>query len=327
MLILCGGVNAFFVLSAFFLVQKQWMKETVDIKAQFQHRIHRLYPPYIVVILIAAVYAILRKRAPYDIISHLLSIQNFQWMITGYISAMQPMTAHTWTLSIEVWCGIVWLFLLRFVPKEHFKIAMWGMLLLGICYRVLMIFLKANVYVVSLCPIAYFDAFACGALLAVRVQEHINSQNNSIILIIGGLTGILISIAIIACNNQVSYLQGYQLLASPEKYLCNWFTGNIYFFITLLATGIIGLLILYDKSKVRQMGKVEKIFVMLGNFSYFLYLFHWPILFVVKKFTKEWVITFPVTFVGSVLMAIIFNKLYLKIKMMTTEGLGHDSII
>ena len=75
------------------------------------------------------------------------------------------------------------------------------------------------------------------------------------------------------------------------------------------------------------MGKVEKIFVMLGNFSYFLYLFHWPILFVVKKFTKEWVITFPVTFVGSVLMAIIFNKLYLKIKMMTTEGLGHDSII
>lgn len=127
-----GGVEAFFVISAFFLVKKHWGTDTLHVKDQFVHRIKRLYPPYVAVLLVAALFALLKKTIPVDLITHLLSGQNFQWMMTGYSSPMQPMTAHTWTLSIEVWTGLVWLLLLRYLTKKQFNYAMYGMLLLGI---------------------------------------------------------------------------------------------------------------------------------------------------------------------------------------------------
>ena len=116
-----GGVEAFFVISAFFLVQKCWGNQNLNVKNQFKHRITRLYPPYIAVLIVAVMYALLMKRMPFDLVTHLLSAQNFQWMITGYHSAMQPITAHTWTLSIEVWSGLVWLLLLKGLSKVRFK--------------------------------------------------------------------------------------------------------------------------------------------------------------------------------------------------------------
>lgn len=183
-----GGVEAFFVISAFFLVRKYWGSDTINVKKQFKHRITRLYPPYVVVLIVAALYALLMKAIPFDLMTHLLSAQNFQWMITGYKSAMQPMTAHTWTLSIEVWGGLIWLLLLKWLSRNCFKNAMYGFLLLGIIYRVATIVCGADVWVVSLCPLAHFDAFACGSLLAIGIREK-KADLKVTILGLLGLTG------------------------------------------------------------------------------------------------------------------------------------------
>lgn len=129
-------------------------------KKQFVHRITRQYSPYVVVLIVAALYTLLKKAIPIDLITHLLSVQNFQWMITGYKSAMEPMTSHTWTLSIEGWTGLVWLLLLRYLNPKQFKYSMYGMLIIGILYRSLTIIYGCDEYVVSLCPIAHFDSFA-----------------------------------------------------------------------------------------------------------------------------------------------------------------------
>lgn len=283
---------------------------TIDVIKQFRHRIVRLYPQYIAVLVVAVLYALLKKAIPYDVITHLLCAQNIQWMVTGYSSVMQPMTAHTWTLSIEVLGGLVWLFLLRNISKERFCIVMWGMLILGVVYRTMTILLGCNVWIVSLCPIAHFDAFALGSLLAIKVR--VNKVTKRVVwgLSLLGLGGILASIFVIAENNQVSLLAGYKLLSSSKNYLGNWFTGNIYLFISWFAVGIVGLLFLHDESTDKPIGVLGKLFVALGDNSYAFYLFHWPVLVILQRFIENWWITFPVVFVVTVVAAIFFDKVY-----------------
>ena len=217
-----GGVEAFFVISAFFLVKKYWGTDELNVKKQFVHRITRLYPPYVVVLMIAALYALLTKVIPFDLVTHLLSGQNFQWMITGYKSSMQPMSAHTWTLSIEVWTGLVWLLLLRYLNQKQFKYSMYGMLLTVILYRTLAVIFGCDVYIVSLCPIAHFDAFACGSLLAMGCRrEKIDKKIG--LLCLPGLAAIVACVCVIAVNNDILLWQGYLLLSSSKNYLNNWY--------------------------------------------------------------------------------------------------------
>lgn len=300
-----GGVEAFFVISAFFLVRKYW-GNTLEIKNQFKHRIARLYPPYIAVLIVASLYVLLRKLIPYDVVTHLLSAQNFQWMITGYKSPIQPMTAHTWTLSIEVWCGIVWLFLLKLLSKKQFKIAMYVMLAVGIGYRLLTIIAGAGVYVISLCPIAHFDAFACGSLLAIGVQSKRIDKRVGLVSIIG-VVGIIACIISISIRNNLGIIEGYKRLHSSSNYLNNWFTGNIYLFISLFTVGLVGLLYLHDNEKQENSDYKKGVFVALGDNSYTLYLFHWPIMILLNHFAVEWMVTFPITLIISIVATLVFN--------------------
>lgn len=315
-----GGVEAFFVISTFFLVRKYWGKESISVKEQFKHRMTRLYPPYIIVLILAVFYALLKKNIPLDLLTHLLSSQNFHWMITDYQSAMQPMTAHTWTLSIEIWGGLLWLLLLKYLSKEQFKKTMYAFLLIGIIYRVVTIVYGANVWIVSLCPLSHFDAFSIGSLLAIGVEEKKVDWKIGILSVVGGV-GIIACIIWLSYSNGVGIIEAYQLLSSSKNYLNSWFTGNIYLFISLLTSGIVGLLYLRDEKRNDEIGKVEQVFVKLGDNSYVLYLFHWPILAVLKRLTHHWGSLLFGTLVVSIVAAIIFNWLNSKINKKRLGGI------
>ena len=304
-----GGVEAFFVISAFFLVRKYWGGGSISVKDQFKHRITRLYPPYVAVLIVAALYALLMRAIPFDLVTHLLSAQNFQWMITGYKSSMQPMTAHTWTLSIEVWGGLTWLLLLKWLSKDQFRKTMYAMLVVGITYRVVTVLIGADVWIISLCPLAHFDAFACGSLLAIGIKEDKVDWKIGTLGILG-LGGIVGCITWIAHTNGINWVAAYQLLSSSKNYLNNWFTGNIYLFISLLTTFMVGLLYLHDEQKSSGVGTIGRAFVRLGDYSYVLYLFHWPILVVLKRLVHHWGVLLPLTFIISIGAALIFNMLY-----------------
>ncbi len=315
-----GGVEAFFVISAFFLVRKYWGSQTLNVKDLFRHRIERLYPPYIAVLIVAALYALLKKAIPFDLATHLLATQNFQWMITDYQSAMQPMTAHTWTLSIEVWCGLFWLLLLKGLSKTHFKKTMYVFLLIGIVYRVTTIVCGADVWSVSLCPLAHLDAFACGSSLAIRVKEKRTDKRIGFLGLIG-LAGIIVCVYLMSRANGISLVDAYRLLSLSKNYLNHWFTGNIYLFISLLTTGLVGLLYIHDENQLGEAGQIEKIFVKLGNNSYGLYLFHWPISVVLGRFVHHWGTLFVITFIGTILVNAAFNWIYRKYQ----KGLTGDN--
>lgn len=190
---------------------------------------------------------------------------------------------------------------------------MYGMLVLGISYRTITIILGLNNWIVSLCPLAHFDALALGSLLAIKVREGKKiSRRTFIYSIVGGSVGIFVCIIIIAANNQVGIVQAYQLLSSSKNYLDNWFTGNIYFFISLLSTGIISILLVYDNNKDKN-GIMKKSLVFLGDNSYCLYLFHWPILSVIRKISDIWSVTLLAVLGLTIIATVIYAKFYLLI--------------
>ncbi len=71
------GGRSFFVISSFFLVRKYWGNDLLNVGEQTIHRIKRLYPPFIVLLFVVAVYALLINEIPYNILAHLSSTQNF----------------------------------------------------------------------------------------------------------------------------------------------------------------------------------------------------------------------------------------------------------
>ena len=306
-----GGVEAFFVISSFFLTRKFLENDNIRIKEQFFHRIKRLYPPYILILIIGVAWSLIHYMIPYDIVSHVLMIQNFQWMVTKYSSAMQSMTAHTWTLSIEVWLGLLWLFLLKYFSRKHLKIGICFVGLVSIMYRTIAIIYNLDVYVISLCPLAHMDAFAVGSLLAIRIKEldnesSIKLKRESIVLSIFGGIGIILVIAIISSNNGLTMLEGYRLLSSSPNYLNHVITGNIYLYLAMLSAGIIGMLYISSRNVKEKNGWCYRIFENIGNKSYVLYLIHWPLVVVLKKICSNWQFLFIV--VGSA--SIFIGSLY-----------------
>lgn len=319
-----GGVEAFFVISSFFLIRKHWGNDSLNVAEQTIHRIKRLYPPFIVVLFVAALYALFVNKIPYDIVAHLSSTQSFLWMITGYKSPMQPMTAHSWTLSIEVWLGLIMVILLKVLKIEWFRTAMYAMLGIGVAYRIIAIVCGLNALVISLCPIAHIDAFACGALLAIGMREKKVCSKVSLLSVVG-IIGIILCIFLMSNRNEIRLIEGYKLLSSSGNYLNNWFTGNIYLFISLLTVGIVGWLFLHDE-KTANRNKSPKFLVALGNKTYTLYLFHWPILVVIQYFIKNWIVLYIVTLSVSVVSTIVFDKL-LSLIMRKLGGKDNGSII
>lgn len=272
-----GGVETFFVLSSFFLVYRYYGHAEIKVFEQCKKRIKRLYIPYLVIMCL--ILLLLVDSVSYD----LLVAQSFMWMANGYSLPMKSFTGHTWTLSIEVWLGILWAFLLK-LPKKKFKIMMWIAIVIGVVYRTITILGKCDTYFVSLCPLAHIDAFAIGSLLAISFRERNMSNKRTVSLSALGAIGIIAVIAMLANLKQVSIWEAYRLLASSENYLSNWFTGNIYLFLQVLSAGVIGLIIQYDKSETNDNNFWKKILIWIGDKSYVLYLFHWPIRQVISRF-------------------------------------------
>ena len=65
----------------------------------------------------------------------------------------------------------------------------------------------------------------------------------------------------------------------------------------------------------------------MGDNSYVLYLFHWPILMVIMRIIKPWYIVSTLVFIASVIATYIFEKIYKRIKEKINGGMKRDSTV
>lgn len=279
----------------------------IEVIPNIKHRIARLVPVYYLLLVGAFfVVSILKRTVPIgDLLIHGLFSQNINWMITGYKSALVQFTAHTWTLSIEVYLFIVWLLAFKLLKtvrlRQFFNVVS---ILCAVAWRTITTVIIGNPMITSLCPVAHMDAFAIGSLMALSEKEQ--SKKAKQLNWIYGLCGLGIvagSVGITAYLNGISLSGAYNLYKYSDNYLNSALTCNVYLGFSLLTVGLVQLSKLF-----RTGGKFSRILVKLGDITYSAYLIHYPVNVVLRVVCKHVWIVFFLTICTAIVCAVVIER-------------------
>ncbi len=305
-----GGVEVFFVLSSYFLTKKLSQVSTSEIKVipNIKHRIIRLIPVYYLVLTGAFfVVVVFKQKVPIgDLMIHSVFSQNINWMINGYKSALVQLTAHTWTLSIDVYLFCVWLVAFKLI-KTHRARQIFNVVCI-VCagvWRTITTEVIDDPMITSLCPVAHMDAFAIGSTMAL--SEKVQSKKSGIFNWILGVCGLCIifgSIMVTSYLNEISFSGAYSLYNSSDNYLNNILTCNVYLGFSLLGVGLIHISKLF-RTECKNMYLLER----LGSITYSAYLIHYPVNVILRINCKSVWVVFILTLCVSITCAAIIEKI------------------
>lgn len=309
--ILWGGVETFFIISAYFLTQRLYRHKEINIPKTFAYRVRRLYPVYGLIIGGAFLieYVVFKVLAFKDLVIHSLFLQDFNWMITNYKSDMVNLTAHTWTLPIEIMLFLILIVAFQiFNTKFQRKSFCFFMILAAISWRIGTSCIIGNPMLTSLCPIAHMDAFGIGVLLAIyNCEKSRNKNSQSLLGFILMLSGVIMTCFCIKTTSQIfniSFFEAYKSYRTSGNYLNNWFTCNLYLFIDIFSVGL--LMMIMDKKDFvnRPLHLLSKI----GDISYEGYLIHYPILIVLSHVLKNEFLLFVITLIVTLGLSWILSN-------------------
>ena len=326
-----GGIEIFFVISAFFFTRKIIR---TDYKPLFEirRRIFRLYPVYICTLIfcLTGVFFLENIFAIKDFGIHLLFSQNINWMKTGYKSDLVRFTAHTWTLSIEIWCFLLYVFAFKLCKNNTSKIILNVVAIFcAVLWRTVLTLTIADEIFISVCPLAHIDAFAIGSLLALLEAREFSEKKKNIILgttLLAGIAIIVSCIFVTANIKEISFIEAFNSYRSSKNYFNHAFTSNLYIGFSLMGVGL-----LYFFKKGRFDSLLWKPLVVCGNISYSAYLIHYPICRILFKFiSNSWVVficTLGLTLVIAFLLEWVLTCFKKFMKHKKSKGEVNDSVI
>lgn len=304
-----AGVQVFFVISSFFIVMKYSVREEISCLESIKDRIKKIYRPYLLVVLLSIGFGFYHYRIlpVKDIISHVLLVQNLQWIFLPYNQQFQMYTQHLWTMCMEMWIGCSIIILLKKSKRPAMSKIAYVLIIIAVLYRSIMILCNSRTEVITLCPLTYLDSFGCGILLTEIIRNE-NKKQGYLICGVTGFLGILVSIYAVGKVNGVSYIEGYKLLRNSMHYMNNLISGNIFLFISLLSISIVGLLLSQEERNGSKINILAKGLLYLGNNSFLLYLVHWIVLVEVKRYgANTWIMKLMPTFFISVILVMLYN--------------------
>jgi peptidoglycan/LPS O-acetylase OafA/YrhL len=274
------GVDIFFVISGFLMtsiVLAQKEKGSFDFYKFYLQRIKRIVPAQFVMLLLVSVFSLyfylytdieaLRKWFVSSALffSNIVFAHNDNYF--GAKSTQNPVL-HTWSLSIEMQFYLFLPFLLMFVTNRYIK----G--LVTILIIILTGYSSYQIFTYGTQPTMYFSLFArvpeflVGVIFAIAFKNRILSKNASVFATVTGLVLIFLSGLLI---DESSYFPGIVAL--------------------IPCVGTVLILISSETNFTKIFS--NKVSVYIGELSYSLYLWHWPIMALLRysndqyKFTTQ----------------------------------------
>ena len=304
-----GGVEAFLVIAAYFLTRKQLKQDqTLDVGKTFLHRIKRLYPVYLTIVLFFTLAYLMYSGVLKTVFFwYIFSAQNFRCLFENASWSLDCFLGHFWYISLDVYLFLIWVLILRFVPKKHYRTAFTVSLLAGILWRtVFVICVPDNISIAYMIPIGMMDSWALGGLVALNVNEKGENKNVMWVEISLGILGIVLLTIYNAYLHECSISDSYQLYRTAQGYMHNPLTGNTYFFVALLFAG---LLRYCTDTKIKHPILSATPLVALGGMTYELYCFHYPVRYAVKHFIHNDVLMVIVALIATYVITVLWNKL------------------
>ena len=301
------GVLAFFVLSGFLLTPILVdMKSSLNKRDFFTHfygrralRIFPLYYSYLVIVATISFFAISKYGhfIPMNesIFANLdVFIESLPWTLTytyNFFHASKyfegtRLATHFWSLAIEEQFYLVWPLAIFFIPANHLKRFLLSVIVAGPLIRLLLaVILDANMFpvlpetdlVIYVLPFSHVDAFAIGGYFSLYVKSRPGYLVWASILpvfMLGMITDWL-------STSQIHWNQlGYGMFMKDSyKYVWGYSAVNLMFSYMLVHVR--------DKTFMPVFFG-NPLLVYLGTISYGLYVFHFPILWMVNNMVPSY---------------------------------------
>lgn len=296
---------AFLALSSFFLTTKLYESDSIDFKRLFIHRIKRLYPAYLFLILCgAALVFVATGRVPYDVPAFILSAQNFFWVAFGWSTPLSGILGHTWYITLDVYLFILWVFILKIIPKNRWMLISYLGIVVSVIWRIACNILSDDRTLSYTIPIGQLDSYCIGSIVALNVIKGNKSNKYALFDISIGAAGILIFILFAGYQHGLNLLESYQFFANSSNYTHDPILVNLYLFVGILSAGLLRLCLESGDNSFLS----KRWMVYLGNLSYELYLFHYPILWIVGHICINRVLTACIALLLTILSAFIWHQ-------------------
>jgi len=301
------GVQFFFVISGFLItdILINQLKNTDSFVRFFTKRILRITPISVFVLLVCSVFFFIQNNhIPNNWVFYLFNVQKFLWVFNTSLIDLNGWLGHTWTLAIEEQFYLLWPFIIYWVPRN--KIGLFCLLTIFVTfiYRIICSVFLHNTLAASVLLLSQTDSLALGGILAFLKNKDDGYNLKKLALhysIIVGFLSLFLVILSLSFRYNVSIAEAYHLLRSPDKYLVDGFTSQLFFFVALISFGIIDLIIRWPKAIITKLLSM-RVLVHIGLISYGLYIYHWPVLIIVKHFTQNALV---VTIVAGIITYLI----------------------
>ena len=288
------GVDLFFTFSGYLmtanLIDEYARNESIDLGAFFRKRFYRIFPPLVLMILIATPLALLVRNdflanIGNQITTTLGFVTNYFEILSGgsYENQFTPhLFVHTWTLAVEIHFYILWILAVRFMASRAKKIGqLKGFIFLSSGLIALLSYLSmaiSSFFVTEFSGI-YFSSwthifpFFIGAMVATLAGIQTRTPafkrlTDSVPLKKLGLVG-------------AGALGVLLLLLLFMKFTSIW-TYLFGFLLSSLATAVLIVVarILHERLPDRE---EPALIGYISNISYGIYLFHWPLYIVFNQ--------------------------------------------
>lgn len=267
------GVDLFFVLSGFLITRI--LLESLEKKNYllnfFGRRVLRIFPLYYFVLAVVFFLFPLLINDAEKTFSYLFEHQAWFWTYTenwlinrdGWAPGQNIILSHFWSLAIEEQYYLLWPFVVLLFRGRALLIAIFCLIATAVVIRTAGILHNPGYYVAT---ITRMDSLLMGALLAALLYRFRNLVNNwsKALFVLSG----------------IAILAGLLITRNPD-YSNRFFVTAGYTLLAVFFAAVIAIVI-EEKNNLLKRSLNNRPLIFLGKYSYGLYVFHFPVFWLLR---------------------------------------------